>query len=235
MALLYQRIMGVPGLTGTWQQRNRQLYELLGSPMGNYTGSLEQNMMIIGQLDKNNDFSAGLPGTQAPPQQQTQQPPATTIADDYAQPGVDAGLNTDQPSFQEALPWNVAWAQLEQPATDAANSVINPEIMRGYNSNYRDYMSGMTNTGGQRFGRALGGLGDLKASTERNRNSQLQDWLEAQKQGYKSLNYDIANTAWDNAIAQGKTPDQTLTDLPTWEDYYQNSNTAYNSGSPLYS
>lgn len=59
---LYQDIMKVPGLTGTWQQRNAQLYKMLGSPMGGYTGSYDQNMYLINQLNKNNFYSGGLPG-----------------------------------------------------------------------------------------------------------------------------------------------------------------------------
>ena len=63
MALLYQDIMKVPGLTGTWQQRNRQLYEKLGSPLGPYTGSYDQNAHLLKQIQANNYYASGLPGS----------------------------------------------------------------------------------------------------------------------------------------------------------------------------
>lgn len=62
--LLYQAIMKVPGLTGTWQQRNAQLYKKLGSPMGTYNGGLSQNSWLLNQINKNNYYKAGLPGAQ---------------------------------------------------------------------------------------------------------------------------------------------------------------------------
>lgn len=46
--------MSVPGLTGTWQQRNKQLYEKLGSPQGKYTGSYNQNIWLLDQIKKGN-------------------------------------------------------------------------------------------------------------------------------------------------------------------------------------
>ena len=54
--------MKVPGLSGTWQQRNAKLYKTLGAPLGGYTGSYAQNVWLQNQLKKNNYFGKGLPG-----------------------------------------------------------------------------------------------------------------------------------------------------------------------------
>lgn len=50
MALLYQEIMKVPGLSGSAYQRQQQAYQRLGSPMGAYTGSYGQNIFLLGKL-----------------------------------------------------------------------------------------------------------------------------------------------------------------------------------------
>lgn len=91
--------MNVPGLTGTWQQRNSQLYAKLGSPMGKYTGSLQQNLYLLDQIKKNNYFQGGLPGQAAP---QTQQAPASSAG---AQAGVSATEGTVQTPWGEVMPW----------------------------------------------------------------------------------------------------------------------------------
>jgi hypothetical protein len=96
---LYQAIMDVPGLTGSWQSRNKQLYEKLGSPMGPYEGTYSQNIMLLNKLKENDYYKGGLPGEkpkQAPaPVQQQQQapaPPQERIADESlenVQPNTD--------------------------------------------------------------------------------------------------------------------------------------------------
>jgi hypothetical protein len=63
MAYLYQEVMKVPGLSGTWQQRNAELYKKLGAPLGGYTGSYDQNIWLLNQLKKNDYFKGGLPGS----------------------------------------------------------------------------------------------------------------------------------------------------------------------------
>lgn len=50
MAYLYQEIMSVPGLSGSSYDRQKQLYEKLGSPKGAYTGSYDQNIWLLGQV-----------------------------------------------------------------------------------------------------------------------------------------------------------------------------------------
>lgn len=55
MAYLYQQIQNVPGLSGkTSYEKQSDYYSKLGSPKGKYTGSLEQNTYLLGQLSKSN-------------------------------------------------------------------------------------------------------------------------------------------------------------------------------------
>ena len=81
MALLYEAIMGVPGLTGSWQQRNAQYYKALGSPMGAYTGSLQQNLYLLDQIKKKN-----FPQAPAPQPAVAAAAPAQTLAQQYTNP-----------------------------------------------------------------------------------------------------------------------------------------------------
>jgi hypothetical protein len=62
MAQLWEEIMNVPGLTGSWQSRNKQLYEKLGSPLGPYNGSYDQNIMLLNKIQSNDYYRGGLPG-----------------------------------------------------------------------------------------------------------------------------------------------------------------------------
>jgi len=67
--LLYQAVMKVPTLTGTWQERNAQLYSKLGgsTKYGTYQGNLQQNLYLLDQINKNNYFSSwSTPTTTAP-------------------------------------------------------------------------------------------------------------------------------------------------------------------------
>lgn len=54
MALLHQDIMNVPGLSGNSYQRQQQLYQKLGSPQGNYSGTYNQNIWLLSQVQKGN-------------------------------------------------------------------------------------------------------------------------------------------------------------------------------------
>lgn len=100
LAYLYQEIMNVPGLSGTWQQRNAQLYSMLGSPMGKYTGSLNQNLFLLDQIKKNNYFRSGLPG-----QTQQAQAPAQPTVSSGAQAGQSATEGTVQTPWEQVTPW----------------------------------------------------------------------------------------------------------------------------------
>jgi hypothetical protein len=158
------------------------------------------------------------------------------LASQYAAPAVQNAPTS--PQFEQVLPFYDAWAGMVPQASQAAASQINPELMRDYNAANRNYMMGMTGSGGQRFGRGLAGVGDLKAATERSRQGQMQDWLNQYQQGYKEMFYNPSRDAWNSAVTQGKTPDQSLTKIPTWNDLYDKYSSSYGvgeTGSPLYS
>jgi LysM repeat protein len=214
----------------------RDLYNLNKSVIGgNY------NLIRPGQV-------LNIPGTQAPAQTTSTPAPTTQtvspeeqarrLAEEYTRSIREQAEKVAAiPTFQETLPFYEAWQGMVPQATQAASSQINPELMRNYKSQYRDYVTGMTSSGGQRFGRALGGIGDLKAATERSRQGQLQDWLNQYQQGYKSLFYDPSKEAWDASRTQGKAPDQALANIPTWDDVYGRYQDVYGVGessSPLY-
>src|SRR3990167_1897416 len=68
MAYLYQAINNVPGLSGSSYDRQKQLYERLGSPMGGYRGTYDQNIWLLNQVNRGNYGGGG-----SQPQQQQQQ------------------------------------------------------------------------------------------------------------------------------------------------------------------
>ncbi len=231
MALLYQEIMSVPGLTGSWQQRNAQLYKLLGSPMGAYKGNTQQNLYLLDQIQKNNYFKSGLPGQQqtaAPAQTATAQP-QQTLAQQYTDPLTGQLKNAAEiPQYENVMPFYDAWGRMVPQATQAAASQVNPEAQRVFNQAYKDYMSGMTSSGGQRFGTGLAGVGSLRASAERDRQAQLQDWLNSYQTGYKELFYNPSRDAWNTARTQANF-DSTQYQIPTWESVADKYGTMYGS------
>lgn len=65
-APLYQQIMNVPGLSGTWQQRLAQYYKALTGQ--NYNGSLQHGLYMLDQIKKGN-YPQVQQAQQASPQQ----------------------------------------------------------------------------------------------------------------------------------------------------------------------
>jgi len=229
MAQLWQEIAKVPGLTGSWRQRLDQYSQQLYGK--NWNGLRDSGMDLLNQISK---------GNYAQPQAQTTTATTTTpsIAEQYTQAITDQAAKIAAiPTFQQALPFYDAWGQMIPQATAAAESQINPEVMRNYNQQYNTLQNSLASTGGNRFGTGLAGVGTLKASSERDRQSQLQDWLNQYQEGYKTMFYEPSATAWDTSRTQGITPDQTLTKIPTWEDTYGKLSKQYGAGtsaSPLY-
>lgn len=209
--------MKIPGLTGTWQQRNAQLYKKLGSPLGTYTGNLQQNTYLLQQIAKGNY------GQTAKPKSTPVQPaaPQQTLAQQYTDPLTgDIMAASEIPQFQNVLPFYESWGKIQPGALLAAESQIRPEAMRQYNSMYNDYMSGMASAGGQRFGTGLAGVGNLKAASSRDYNAMMQDWLGQQRSGFENLWYNPSMDAWNKARTQVK-PGGTMEaiNIPTWEEY----------------
>jgi hypothetical protein len=108
--------------------------------------------------------------------------------------------------------------------------------MRDYRQANYDYMNQMGSAGGQRLGRGLAGLGNIKAGAERQRQALLQDWMGQQRQGFQDLWYDPQKSIWNQARTQGQQGE--MPSIPTWDEYYDKYGSAYGAGestSPLYS
>ena len=243
--LLYQRLMYVPGLTGTWRERADQyMRALTGKP---YDGSLQTGLYLLDQIS-NRNFPQVAPAP-APAQQTAAVAPAPVVnpvvdtARKYTDPITGQVASASEiPQFENVMPFLDAWNQLAPQAKQAAESQINPEAIRQYNQAYEGYMGNLVNTGGQRFGRGfdgggLSGIGSLKAGAERNRLGQVQDWLGAYQRGFQDFFYNPSRDAWNTnktSVQPGQTFDQTIT-MPTWDDLYKDLGNTYGTGSsPFY-
>jgi hypothetical protein len=231
---LYQLIMEVPGLTGTWQQRNAQLYKALGSPMGAYKGNLQQNLYLLDQIKKKNYGTLTPAPAPQPAQPAVAAAPQQTLAQQYTNP-LTGQLATaaEIPLFQQVVPFMDFWQERLQPgALQTGEQFIKPEVMRQYGETNRGYMNDMTSAGGQRFGRALGELGNIKAASSRDYNAQLQDWVGQQRQGWENLWYNPQRDIWNKGITQAKPGSVYGQDLkiPTWEENWQKYGPAYGAG-----
>lgn len=162
MALLYQEIMKVPGLTGTWQQRNRQLYEKLGSPMGPYTGSYDQNAHLLKQIQANNYYASGTPGS-APGG--TTNTPQQTIFDQ------NAGNIKPNPDIysQDVMTQNQWFDPFDEWTRNFVDTYMRPEWERDtYNPQMKQMTQGLNDTNQKmgatnswRTGTATKGLADM--------------------------------------------------------------------------
>ena len=245
--LLYQRLMYVPGLTGTWRERADQyMRALTGKP---YDGSLQTGLYLLDQIS-NRNFPQVAPAP-APAQEVQAQPVQQPLtAAEQAKAYADALTKAEQervakiqaiPTFKQQFgSLDTAWQGMVPQATLVAQSQVNPESIRQYNQAYEGYMGNLVNTGGQRFGRGfdgggLSGIGNLKAGAERNRLGQIQDWLNAYKQGYQEMFYNPSQQAWEQSRNMGITPTPQDIQLPSWEDYYNQNSQIFDTGSsPFY-
>lgn len=231
MALLYQEIMNVPGLTGTWQQRNAQLYKALGSPMGAYKGNLQQNLYLLDQIKKKNYGSLTPAAKPAAAQPAT---PSVPLSQQYTQQGVQQVQNASEiPQFENAVgTFNDLWkSRFEPGVTTAGQAQIRPEFLRDYNAANYDYRMGMTGSGGERFGRALGGLGDLKAASNRSYIATLGDWVNQQRGTLLDGWYNQAKDSWNTARTQANFNQQDpLYKIPTWQEGLDKYGSAYGAG-----
>lgn len=205
--------MDVPGLSGSSYERQKQYYEKMGSPKGPYTGSLDQNMWLLGQLNQPN---YGLPQQQAPVAQPAPTPaPAPvaqpTLAEQITKP-LEKQVYTG-PMFTEVLPYAESWGSLKPFVEQQAAEQVNPYVNRQYNADMRNYYSNLANTGGWRSGRAVGEQGNVWAEAERNRKALTQDWLNSGEQAYQNY-WNQAQDTWRNAIDLG----QQNVKIPTWQE-----------------
>lgn len=176
MAYLYQRIMDVPGLTGSGGQRQKQLYERLGAPMGGYRGTYDQNIWLLNQINKGN-FGAPRPK----PVVASSPKPKPIVAPKPLTP------------FSKLLPFERVFR--EQDLNALASSQIDPEINRARDLSRNDQDRGFAQSGAFRTGVAIAEKQRLLDNFERQRKEQsnqftgniknaLTDWYNKQSETY---------------------------------------------------
>jgi len=240
--LLYQQIMDVPGLTGSWKERLGQYYKQLTG--GEYRGTKEQGFEMLAGIAKKN-WAQPKPVAQPAPVAAPE-----TVIQDYTDPYAEQMARSNTiPQFENAIgDYEKLWQERFAPGIQlAGESQINPEALRNYNQAYEGYMGNMVSSGGQRFGRGfsadnagggLAGIGNLKAASERARLGTLQDWMGQQKGGIQDLWYNNQRDIWNKAKTQiqpGETMD--IPKIPTWQEGLDQYGTAYGVGeskSPFY-
>jgi hypothetical protein len=154
---LYQQIMNVPGLTGTWQQRNAQYYKALGSPLGKYTGSLQQNLYLLDQIKKKNfpQVKASTPTAPAAP---------------AVNPGAQAGQEmVPQTPWGEVMPWEQFFDEnlAKSGAAQRSARYFDPLVQRAQEGIQGEYATRGLSRSGQRGRSVLDmykGMADEEAS-----------------------------------------------------------------------
>jgi hypothetical protein len=174
MSYLYQDIMNVPGLSGTWQQRNKDLYYKLGAPMGTYQGNLQQNLWLLNQIKNNNYFKDSQPWNPQPAPVQEQAPavdPRAAIAEPVLEK-VQAPK-----SFQDVIPQDTWNSVFDEWTRNFVTEYVEPEWKEHtYDINMRDMAKSLENLNKQiglrgRSGTAQASLD--KAADEAVRQEQL--------------------------------------------------------------
>lgn len=217
---LYKEINNVPGLSGSSFQRQKQLYERLGSPQGAYRGSYNQNIWLLNQIRNGAAKNAMQPKPTPKPTPKPQT--SSNTAKDFAN---NAGADKvfKGPVFSEVLPFYEAWGGMIPAVTEEANSMINPFINRELRTAQRGITNQMAQTGGGRFAASQGRLGNAWAESERNRRAQVEDWINQRRQGFKTLFYDPSEEAYNRAIELGQKPNSP--NLPmTYEEMQRQMN-----------
>lgn len=138
--------MKVPGLSGTAGERQAQLYQQLGSPMGAYSGSYDQNLYLWNQIQKGNYGS----NIKQANNKTTRESGGGIIPEP-----------TQRTAFSEILPYETLFNPTLMTAF--AESQVMPEIQRQGLDATRNLNRGLASTGRYRSGigqQAQQGLAD---------------------------------------------------------------------------
>lgn len=147
---LYQEIMRVPGLSGTWQQRNAQLYKMLGSPMGPYKGTYDQNMYLLNQLHNNNYYSSGLPGQTS---SATTSAAATTTPQEQILKGATENLKPNTDIYSQDVMTQEAWFRpFDEWTRNYVDTYMRPEWEQDVYNPAMKEMTGKLNETNQSMG-----------------------------------------------------------------------------------
>lgn len=210
MAYLYQDIMKVPGLSGTAGQRQAQLYGNLGSPMGGYKGSYDQNMYLLNNINKGNYGSAS---------------PAA------AGGGSSNGIPTPttRTAFGQVLPFEKVFDK--NAVTGLAENQINPEVARKRMEASRGLESQLGSTGVFRTGLAGQQRQNLSDMYERMRKEQVQQFIGAIQDPLTNWYNQQSEKYYTNPSGY------TMPTLPTYDQFINNNpnlQTYLNGGSTTY-
>lgn len=199
MAYLYQEIMNVPGLTGTWQQRNKDLYYKLGAPFGKYKGNLQQNSWLLGQIQSNNYFKDYQPWN-------TQATTATTTATTdplaaVADPVLDK-VETRKP-FSEVMPQETWNSVFDEWTRNFVNEYVLPEWQQEtYNPALENMIRGLYNTNQQMgvSGQWRSGVAQSNLERTAEENLKEEERLRKQYQSDIAALRDKVLEAWANPL-----------------------------------
>lgn len=126
MAYLYQLIRNVPGLSGSDYDRQRQLYEKLGSPQGPYKGTYQQNVFLINKINDGSAAKATQPKQQAPAPAPTPQPGEI---DKIKEVALANSILKEEIPFSELTKFDDKYFN-EQLVKDAITKYLQPEFER---------------------------------------------------------------------------------------------------------
>jgi|GEM_PF-4473846 len=172
MAYLYQKVMDVPGLSGSWQDRlNTFGQKFYGS---GYAGSYDQNIDLLNKINAGNYGSTPAPAAPKPKPAAAIKPAAIT-------------------PFSKILPYDKIFNPNQ--INSLAESQINPEIRRQGEQARVGQDRGFAQSGAYRSGVAIGDRQRMVDSFERSRKEQvsqftgnidnaLTDWYNRQSQTY---------------------------------------------------
>lgn len=149
---LYQEIMKVPGLSGSWQDRLNTFGQRFYG--GNYSGNLNQNLDLLNKVR-----SGVYNKPTAKPQSKPVIKPKTTQQIQQRR------------QFSEVLPFEKLFSR--DLITGLAESQINPEIKRAKERELYNLNTGLASTGAFRSGRAGLQRQNLADAFERQRKEQV--------------------------------------------------------------
>ena len=125
------------------------------------------------------------------------------LADQYSKGGVESAPATDIPIAAEELP-EADWQRMVMPmAYEFGRAEVQPYIQRQLDRDLQDYMMGMANVGGGRFGRAWGGTGTLQSEAAQNLDYQSKLMGENMYSGMFQPMYQEWEKQWNKAKNAG--------------------------------
>jgi len=198
---------------GSW----RELYELNKSVIGS-----NPSLIYSGQTYNIPGTNVPAP-TQTPPPApvQTPAPAQETLSRQYTNPFTgQLERAAELPQFENLTGGsfkNVWGDTFAQPTSELAVQQIRPEYERMYERNAYDYLNNLYGQGGQRMGTGPGGgIGNVRATSNRAYSDMYNDWMEQQYQNLYQNWYERARQSWNEGRTQANfESDADLYKIPT--------------------